>query len=246
VISEGGIKMVKNRVFIRKALVYGIIILLIGIAAQHGTATVQIEKNDVEKKDFLFQTIVDIANNEDFKNLLFEDKNNGFFLDFDNNMRKVYRNILYQNPDLLSLLFLTKNSLTQNKLEFAYEKGLELVNNIGEEKALELIESITITDPTISNGLSDILENNEEINNKIEEIRIMNQELNPSLPFDGNPIICGILLMLTFTFAIPMVSIFVIILTLSSRPLLGPIFLGLLGIASANLALFMTLVKTFC
>ena len=86
----------------------------------------------------------------------------------------------------------------------------------------------------------------EEIKIKIEELKMMNREIKPTSPTQINPIICGILLMLTFTFAIPMVSICVIILTLSTRPILGPFFVVLLGIFSANLALFLSLVKTFC
>jgi len=237
--------MRKKKGLIRNLLVLGIIFLLMGIAVQPGTATLQTEKADIDPKDTLFQTIIDIANNQEVINLFEKEKNNGFFFDFDNNIN-VYTNILLKNPELLNLLFLTKTSITHRNLELAYEKGYEIINKIGEDKAAEIVESITITNPRISNGLSNIFENNEEINNKISEIKVINQESNSALLFNRTPIICAILLMLTFTFAIPMVSICVIILTLSSRPLLGPFFLALLGLFSANLALFMTLVKTFC
>jgi hypothetical protein len=237
--------MSKKKGLIRNVLVLGIIILLMGIAVQPGTATLQTEEADIDPKDTLFQTIIDIANNQEVKNLFEKEKNNGFFFDFDYNIN-VYTNILLKNPDLLNLLFLTKTSFTHRNLEFAYEKGYEIINEIGEDKAAEIVESITITNPRIFNELSNIFENNEEINNKISEIKVINEESNSALLFNGTPIICGILLMLTFTFAIPMVSICVIILTLSSRPILGPFFVGLLGLFSANLALFFTLVKTFC
>ena len=238
--------MNKKKGLINYTFVLGIIILLLGIAVQPGTAKVQTNNINEDEKDILFQTIIDIANNKDLKNLIDIEKNNGFFLDFDYKFKNIYRKILFNNPGLLSSLFFTQTTITHSNLELAYGKGCELINTVGEDKALELIESIKITNPKISNGLSDILENNEKIKNKIEEIKIMNQESNPAPPFEGYPIICGILLMLTFTFAIPMVSIMVIILTLSSRPILGPFFVGLLALFSANLALFLTLVKTFC
>ena len=62
--------MSKKKGLIRNVLVLGIIILLMGIAVQPGTATVQNDLNFKDKKDILFQTIIDIANNKDFKNLI--------------------------------------------------------------------------------------------------------------------------------------------------------------------------------
>jgi len=237
--------MSKKKGLIKSIFVIVTIILLMGLAVQPGTAKFQLDK-DIDEKDYLFQTIIDIANNEDFKNLINQEKNDGLYIDFDYNYINVCRNILIKNPRLLSSLFLTKSPLTYDKLDLAYEKSSELINTIGEEKALDLVESITITNQKISKGLSEIFEKNEDIKNRIEEIKIMNKEINPTSPFEGNPIICGILLMLTFTYAIPMVSICVIILTLSTRPILGPFFVVLLGLFSANLALFFSLVKTFC
>jgi hypothetical protein len=236
----------KNKIIIRNTLVFGIIFLLIGIAVQPGTATVQIDKDYEEQIDYLFQTIIDISNNKDFKNLINKEMRNGFVLDFDYNFKNDYRNMLFKNPNLLSSIFLTKTTLTKNNLESAYEKGRNLINTIGEDKALDLINSIKINNPTISNGLSEIFNKNEKISSKISEIKLMNQELNPTLPFDGNPLICAILLMLTFTFAIPMVSIFIILLVLGTWPLLGPFFIALLGLFTANLALFLSLIKEFC
>jgi len=238
--------MNKKKSLIKNTLVLGTFILFIGLAVQPSTANIKPDKLDVESKEFLFQTIIDIANNKELKNLFEQEKNNDFFLDFDSNLRGIYRKLIFRNPNLLRSLIVTKPTITHDYLNFAFEQGNKLINIIGEDRALEIIESITITNPTISNGLSNIIEKNEEIKNKIAEIKIMNQELNPTLPFEGYPIICAILLMLTFTFAIPMVSIFVLILMLSSRPILGPFFVGLLAIFSANLALFLKLVKTYC
>lgn len=238
--------MNKKKGIIYNTLVFGIIILLFGLAVQPSTATVQPDKIGIEPKEFLFQTIIDIANNQEIEYLLDQEKNNGFLLDFDYNLRSVYRKVLFRAPNLLRSLIFTKPTVTHDYLNFVYEQGCELINIIGEDKALEIIESIKINNPTFSNGLSNIIENNEEIKNKITEIKLMNQELNPSSPFEGYPLICAILLMLTFTFAIPMVSIMVIILVLSSRPIFGPFFVVLLAMFSANLALFLKLVQTFC
>ncbi len=245
-ISEGGKNLNKKKGLIKNTLVFGIIILFIGLAVQPGTATVQTDKNVEETKEFLFQTIIDIVNNEEIINLFNQEKNTGFFLDFDHSLRSIYRNILFKDPSLIGSLIFTNPTFTRNHLELAYEKGCKLINLIGEDKALEIIESIKNTNPTFSNGLSNIIKNNEDIKNKITEIKVMNQELNPTTPLEGYPLICAILLILTFTFAIPMVSIMVIILVLSSRPIFGPFFVAILGLFSANLALFLKLIQTFC
>jgi hypothetical protein len=238
--------MRKKNSLIRNLLVLGIIVLLIGIAVQPSTATVQNELIDKNKKEFLFQTIIDITNKKEIEDLIDNEKNSGFFLDFNYNLRSIYREILLKDPALVRSLIFSKQKITQDYLNFAYNSGCKITNILGEEKVFELVDSITVKNPAFSDKLSNIIENNEEINNKISELKIINQELNPTSPFDGYPIICGVLLMLTFTFALPMFSIFFLILLLSSHPLLGPLFVGLLGLFSANLAFFLALVKTFC
>jgi len=238
--------MNKKKCLIKKILAFSIIMIFLGLAVQPGTANVETDKKDEFDKNFLFQTIVDIANNKEFKNLIDKEKKNGLFLDVHYNIKNIFRKILLKEPNLLSSLFFTRSDLTHGNLDLAYETGCELINIVGEDKALEIIDSITITNPTISKKLSDIIYSNEKIKNKIAEIKLMNRELNPTLPFEGYPLICAVLLMLTFTFAIPMVSIFVIILTLSTHPVLGPLLVGFLGLFSANLALFLTLIKIFC
>ena len=237
--------MIKKRALIKNALVFGIVLLFIGLAVQPSTANFQSQKVDIEPKDLLFQTIIDIANNQEFQNLIAQEKNNGFILDIDSNTRNLCSKLLFKNPELLNLLFSTKNSINYNQLDFAYKQGCEIIKIIGEDKALEIIESIKITNSEFSEGLSEILTNDEEIYNKISTLKSMNQEIDPTLPIE-NPILCGIIMMLTFTFAIPMVSLCVIFLALSSRPILGPLFVTLLFMFSANLALFLKLVQRFC
>ena len=245
-IFEGGKSMNKKKDLITNALVIGIIILLFGLAVQPGTATLQPENITTEPKDYLFQTIIDIANNKDVKNLLEQEKNNGFFLDFDYNLRSVFRKLFIKDPNLLRQSIFTKPTLTHEYFNFAYNQGLDLINIIGEDRALEIIESITVTNPNFSNKLSDIIKNNQEINEKMVEIKAMNQQLNPTLPFEGYPIICVILLVLLFTVSIPLASFFGLILLLSSHPFLGPIIFGLFMVFSTIVGIFLELIVIFC
>ena len=238
--------MKKKKDLINNALVFGIIILFFGLAVQPGTATVQHEKIGKEPKEYLFQTIIDILNNKDIKNLFEQEKKNGFFLDFDYNLRSLYRKLLFRDPNLLFRSIFTKPTITYEYLDTAYNQGCDLINIIGEDKALEIIESITIKNPNLSNKLSDILKNNVEINEKLTEIKTMNQQLNPTLPFEGYPIICVVLLVLLFTVSIPLASFFGLILFMSSHPFLGPFILGLFLLFSAIVGIFLELIVIFC
>ena len=68
--------MTKKNALISTTLVFGVILLLIGIGIQPAIATIETkeEKIDIEPKDYLFQTIIDIANNPDVKELVEQNK----------------------------------------------------------------------------------------------------------------------------------------------------------------------------
>ncbi|KYK30636.1 MAG: hypothetical protein AYK22_03385 [Thermoplasmatales archaeon SG8-52-3] len=238
--------MNKKKDLIKNTLVFGIVILFVGLAVQPGTANTQKRDINCEPEDFLFQTIIDIVNNKKVKNLLEQEMNNDLLLDFNYNFRSLFRKILFKDPNLLNSLIFTRPTFSPEYLNFALEKGYELTNLIGEDKVFEVVESITITNPKFSKSFSDIISNNEQINNKITEMKAMNQELKPTFPFEGNPIICVILLLLAFTVAIPIASFFGIIMLLSSHPFLGPLILGLFVMASGIVVIFLELIAIFC
>jgi len=238
--------MNKKRFLVNKILVIGILCLLFGIAVQPGTANFQPKMIYIEPKEFLFQTIIDIANNPDVKNLIEQAKNNGALLNFNLYYRNIYRKLLFKNPNLLRLLIFTKPTITHEYLNIAYNQGCDLINELGEDRALEIIDSITITNPIFSNKLSNIIKNNDELNYKINEIKAMNCELNHRSPFEGYPIICAILLILLFTVMIPFVSFFGFIVLLSNFLILGPIFFSLFLASLAIVGIFLELIALVC
>jgi hypothetical protein len=245
VITEGGIIMNKKKSILKNTIIFGIVILFLGIAVQPGTADMQIKTTFKEQKDILFQTITEILNNKEVEDFCEKELKNGLYIDFDNNFRNTCRKILFRNPFLFHSLLFTKPSATEEYLNFAFENSNELIDIVGDDKAIDLVESMTISSPTFSKELINVIEKNDELSSKLEKIKEMNQEFNQNLPIE-RPLLCAIALMLTFTYAIPMVTLSVMVLVLSSRPLLGPIFLGILGLFTANLALFLTLINKFC
>jgi len=183
----------------------GITILFLGLAIQPSVATVQprIEKEiqteekiiDIEPKNYLFQTIIDIANNPEVKNLLEQHHNELFNVNID---RSVYRKLLLRNPRLFSSLLFTKPSMTHEYLDKCYNKGIEIVKILGEDKALELIESIEVSDTEVFDELNNIIFKDEKLSDKLSTLKEMNNELNSDM---GYPIICYLLFIPALAFA---------------------------------------------
>ena len=74
--------MVKTSNVVYKTLVVGVIVLFLGVAVQPSIATVQPEQEiNVEPKDYLFQIIINIANNPNVKGLFKQTKFNDLFCD---------------------------------------------------------------------------------------------------------------------------------------------------------------------
>ena len=227
-------------------MVIGILFLLFGIAVQPGTAFLQPKKIYTEPKEFLFQTIIDIVNNPDVKSLTEQAKNNGALLDFNPGYRNIYKKLLFRNPNLIRSLIFMNPTITHEYLNNAYNQGCDLINDIGEDRALNIIESITVTNSYFSNKLSKIIKKNDELNNKIIEIKAMNRELNHNSPLEGYPIICAFLLIILFTVLIPIASFFGIFILLSNFLILGPIFFGLFLMVSSIAAIFLELIVLLC
>jgi lipopolysaccharide export LptBFGC system permease protein LptF len=199
---------------IKKGLVFAVILLFIGVSFQPIIAekTISIEKesnNDnvsfEEAKEYLFQTIVDISNNPEVKQFMNEHKhilipknNNNY--DCKNAIQKIYM----QNPRLLKSILFTKPKMTYKYLETNYKKGLEIIDILGEEESLDIVESVNVTNPELFKELKIIIENDKVLSNRISVLEEMNNNLEYNLDFWDNPIICSILLItyisIIFTF----------------------------------------------
>ena len=171
-------------------LVVGITILFLGLAIQPSVATVQPEKEtDVEPKDYLFQIIINIANNPDVKNLLEQYNHNLFTSDYD--YRNAFLQLLFKKPRLLFNVLFTKPSITYNYLDKSYNRGIEITNIIGEDNVLDMIASIEVTNPELFNEFNNIIMNDEELSGRLATLKEINKEYVSDLSW-GFPIICNI------------------------------------------------------
>jgi hypothetical protein len=157
----------------KKGLVVGIIVLFIGVGVQPAFAVDKPEKEEVEPKDYLFETIIEICDNPEVKEL-FEGYEHNIF-NFDYNGKYIFRQLLFKNPELLFSMIFTKPVITMKYFDETYNQGIELIDIFGEEKAYEILASVEISNPDIFNDLHNIVSNNEELSNRISTLEELNE-----------------------------------------------------------------------
>ena len=168
----------------KEILITGIIFLFVGVGIQPAFAVEPVIISNVNKaentnpKEYLFQTIIDIANNPEVKDFLNKKENKAGFLNFDYNFRAVFLKLLLKNPRILFSMLFNKPSKTHEFLGSTYNKGCKIVNIIGEDEAYEITESITITNPEFFEELNNIIMKNEELSNRIATLKEMNNEIS--------------------------------------------------------------------
>ena len=159
-----------------KTFVIGVVILFIGVGGQSVFAVDIPEKEEIEPKDYLFETIIIIANNPDIQNLFEEYKNN---INLDYNNRYIFRQLLFKNPDLLCSMVFTKTKTTTQYLEESYDQGIKLIDIYSEEKTLEMLDSVKLKNPELLDDLNNIVMNDEDLSDRISKLSFLNNETNP-------------------------------------------------------------------
>ena len=229
---------------LKKGLVVGILVLFIGVGVYPAIAVNPVTSTNItqdeeiivveetEPKDYLFQTIIDIANNPEVQDLFEHAENDLINYEFDS--RSVVLELLFKNPRLLFSMLFSKSSITYDYLDSAYNRGCEITNVLGEDKVIEMVESIEIANPELFDKLTNIIVNNEELSNKIAELAELNGELKQDSPFQDYPILCAILLIID-AFVILKIGICLALLIIMP----GKLFWGLLtGWLSFNIFQF--------
>ena len=189
----------KKEIF-SKTLVMGILVILIGVGVYPAVAEVSISQEstlkneEIDAKAYLFQTVIDISNNPSVKRLLEQSKddfNNVFLSNIECNNK--IKKILFEKHGLFFSMLFTKPSISHRYLDKVYDHGVELVNIIGIDEALEILESVHFTNQEFIDDLNDIIKNDETLSRQfltLEEMNVLQSDMQ-SWPF---PIICIFLL----------------------------------------------------
>jgi len=176
-----------------KSLVVAVILLLLVLTIQPSVAVQPEPEIEIEPKDYLFQTIIDIANNPEVKELLEQYDYDLFKVDID---RSVYRKIFFRNPRLIFNILFTKPSMSVEYLNKCYNNGIEVTNILGEDNVLDIIENVEFTDTNLFDELNNIITNDDEISNQLARLTNINNALITKNDYEDNPLFCAILVIL--------------------------------------------------
>ena len=132
-------------------------------------------------KDYLFETLVEISNNEDVKDLT--NSNN--------------QNLLPTNPNHRLLMPFRRNtnkvSLSVEHLDFLYNIGLKIIDRLGEEKVAEIMENVETYKPDYADELFTTIMGNGELRERIYTLNRMNSNEVSIADFEEYPVICSII-----------------------------------------------------
>jgi hypothetical protein len=194
--------MMKN---ILKSTVIVITLLFIGLAFQPIVSTNELKKGQMEPNNYLYDTIINIVNtpeiNELLNQIVNEWKNDNYYMKWDFDSKIVFKNLLLKKPNLLMSIVFSESSVTNDYLESSYKKGCEAIKILGEKNALDIIESVEITNPDILDELDNFIMNNEELYDRITTLEELNEN-SESLPFRNYSVICKTLLILYYVYLI--------------------------------------------
>jgi len=167
--------------------------------AQENKVSINLTIIDVEPKDYLFQTIIDIANNPEVKKLLENYKYDLFEVDVD---RSIYLKIFFSNPRIFFSMLFTRPSISYDYLDKCYNKGIEIINKIGENKVLEILESVGFSNTIFLDKIINIIRNDKELSIRMATLKQMNQEIQLDSILKYHFVICFFLLIIIFVVAL--------------------------------------------
>jgi hypothetical protein len=135
--------------------------------------------NEVNQKELLFQTIVDIANNKEIQKIILnsEMRRGGFF-----------------NADTRFLVF-TSHMLTMKELNTAYHIGLLLTKTLSASKIHSLLERYWISNQGVQKEIIAVIEKDAIINGEMKQLSNSKCDCeNENTTSWSFPVICTILL----------------------------------------------------
>ncbi len=181
---------------VKKGLVFAVILLFIGVAIQPGisTNTIQEEKTDVDAKNYLFQTIIDMVNNKEIQNIIQKSENRGSLT---NSLHKPGLIISLMKSRTPFRLLSQSTFLTKNFLEYAYRIGVKLSRTIDVSKMHLILQRYQVRNQEVQKEINTIIENNANLKAEITQLSSLNCDCEKNNAMNWSfPVICLILLII--------------------------------------------------
>jgi len=155
-------------------------------------------------KDYLFETLVEISNNEDVNDLINNNNQNLLPTNTNNRLLMPFRRST------------NRMSLSVEKLDLLYNMGKKLIDRLGEDKVVEIMETISIDKPDFTDELFTTIMGIDELKERIYTLNEMNvEDMSMPLDWEDTPIICAIsavLAVITFIMIMPLDAILSLLL----------------------------------
>ena len=171
-----------------KPIFVTVILLLFSVVVQPNLiATSQNELQEKEIKDELFETLLEFSNNTEFTKLI--DKYD--FKHIDINCKEAGIKIFSRNQRILISILLNIPEASKDYIDFLYNAGLKIIDNIGEKDASSLICSVKFRSSEPYNKINDIITNDAELKGEVLTLTDFNNNLKSDSPLRYRPIICA-------------------------------------------------------
>ncbi len=153
-----------------------------------------LDLEDNRKKDLLLEIISDIFENQEIQHL-FEKSEIADVLE-NNELKEIALKLFLKYPGLLFPIIFTSSTLSKYLLNRANAIGINILKTSEVSEFKTNINAISISDPDLIDGISSLIENNQSLNKKVDQLMISNcdceeQKESDIWPF---PILCSILL----------------------------------------------------
>jgi hypothetical protein len=181
-----GGRIIKKVLVIGLSLIAVVILFLTSFTNVIGYQTVQssnqrVIQDEVNQRELLFQTIVDIANNKEIQRIILKSQ--------------MSRGIFPESELPV---------VTKNQLKMMYLIGLILSKFISKSRMQSMIQQYQLINPNIQAGINGVIEKDALLNAEINQLsnsdcdceNEINQEKISTTDFSDSPIICGFFLIL--------------------------------------------------
>jgi len=158
-------------------------------------------KDEINQKELLFQTILDIANNKEIQKII---QNSEIKKGFEISIQVPGAKSLLMIPRIqYSMLLRPPPVLTNSFLEHAYNIGVRLSKTFDSSRIHSILEQYQGSNQRMQKEIFAIIEKNDELNKKIEQLSSVqcNCENNNTTRW-GFPVLCTLLLPLVWLSAV--------------------------------------------
>jgi hypothetical protein len=167
--------------------------LFIGVAIQPGisTNTIQDEKTGVDAKEYLFQTILDMVNNQEIQSIIQKSEIRGSLI---NSLHVPGVILLLMKSKTLFRLSSQSSFLTKSYLEYAYRMGVKLSRTIDVSKMQLVLQRYQESNQNVQKEINTVIENNVNLKAEITQLSSLNCDCEKNRKMNWSyPVICELL-----------------------------------------------------